>query len=265
MRRALLVAGLVSLAPTLVAGVQGGGAGGSVLLGGGAYIPRFEADATPVRVEPFRMDVHPVTVGEYRAFVQAEPTWRRDRVPALFARDGYLASWAGGAEPGVSGEDLLRPVTEVSWFAARAFCSARGGRLPTTHEWEYAAAATETGPQAFRDPGFNARLRALYARRPAPDALPPVGRTFRSSSGVWDLHGLVWEWTADFNNQMATGAGRADQALDRGLFCAAGSEGATDRSDYAAFLRFAYRASLEGDYAGRLLGFRCAYDVEEGR
>lgn len=262
MRRSLLAAALLSLAPTVLVGAQGDGASRGVAIPAGAFVPRFAADDTPVTVAAFRLDAHPVTVAEYVAFLEAAPAWRRSRVPALFADAGYLASWRGDLDAGPAGEDPGRPVTEVSWFAARTFCGARGGRLPTTREWEYAAAFTETGPPAFRDHDFNARLRGLYARRPAPDALPPVGTTFRSSTGVWDLHGLVWEWTSDFNNQMATGAGRDDQGLDRGLFCAAGSEDATDRSDYAAFLRFAYRASLDGDYAGRRLGFRCAYDLE---
>ena len=46
--------------------------------------------------------------------------------------------------------------------------------------------------------------------------------------------------------------------LDRNLFCAGGSVGATDVSNYAAYMRYAFRASLKANYAVANLGFRCA-------
>ena len=121
-------------------------------------------------------------------------------------------------------------------------------------------------PDGSRAAGTEERLsheRALqlHGRRPEPHALPPVGRTFRNDLGVWDLHGLVWEWTDDFNAEMLSGAGRDDRGLDRELFCAAGSAGVSDPSDYAAFLRASFRASLDGTRGGLTLGFRCAYDA----
>lgn len=234
---------------------------GAVRITGGPFVPPYTTDGESVEVGTFRLDARPVTVEDFLAFVRTEPTWRRSRVPALFADRGYLNGWTDDLDPGLAGGDLRRAVTGVSWFAAGAYCSARGGRLPTTLEWEYAARASRTEKDAFRDPDFNRELLRLHQARPAPDAMPPVGRTFRNAWGVWDLHGLVWEWTGDFNNTMLTGAGRDDQGLDRGLFCAAGSVDASDRSDYAAFLRYAFRTGLEGTDSGPLLGFRCAYDI----
>lgn len=231
---------------------------GMVRIPAGAYTPQYATGEGAVSVEGFALDLVPVTVEAFLDFVERSPEWRRDRVARVFADTAYLGSWAGPLDPGLGDDALRRPVTEVSWFAARAYCAWRGARLPTTAEWEYAAAASETEADAFGDPAFDRWLLSLYGSRPGPDELPPVGRTFRNAYGVWDLHGLVWEWTADFNNQMLTGAGRDDRGLDRQLFCAAGSAGATDLKDYAAFLRYSFRSSLEGAYAGRLLGFRCA-------
>ena len=79
--------------------------------------------------------------------------------------------------------------------------------------------------------------------------------------GVKDLHGLVWEWTADFNTAMVTGDARNDSGLDRQLFCGAGAQGAKDVSNFPAFMRYGFRSSLKADYCVHNLGFRCAKDL----
>ena len=75
------------------------------------------------------------------------------------------------------------------------------------------------------------------------------------------MHGLVWEWTRDFNNALITGASRSDSGVERNLFCGGGAVGSSDFTDYGAFMRFAFRGSLRGDYAVSSLGFRCARDT----
>lgn len=249
------------LPPVLAAGggervPTAGPATATVRVPAGSFTPQYALAGQPVAVEAFHLDVTPVTVRQFLAFLSAQPGWQRGRAPAVFAGDHYLESWESPLNPTTS--DLDRPVTEVTWFAARAYCTWQGARLPTTHEWEYAARASGTSADGDADPSFNKRLMSLHQARPAPAALPPVGRTFRNALGLWDLHGLVWEWTSDFNSQMATGSARNDVGLDRALFCAAGSVGATDMTDYVAFLRWAHRASLEGTSASGTLGFRCA-------
>ena len=72
-----------------------------------------------------------------------------------------------------------------------------------------------------------------------------MGSTFRNVHGVSDLHGLIWEWTLDFNSSLVTGESRADGSLDRSLYCGSGAAGAADFEDYAAFMRYAFRSSLE--------------------
>ena len=87
--------------------------------------------------------------------------------------------------------------------------------------------------------------------------LPKVGSTFKNYFGVWDLHGLVWEWTFDFNSALTTGESRGDSGLDNTFFCGGGSFASKDINNYAAFMRFASRASVKAKYGVPNLGFRC--------
>ena len=97
---------------------------------------------------------------------------------------------------------------------------------------------------------------------PTPHVLPPVRSGYKNANGVFSLHGLIWEWTLDFNSAMVTGESRADGSLDKSLFCGAGSASAADKSDYAAFLRFGFRSSLKARYAVNNLGFRCVKEIQ---
>ena len=60
---------------------------------------------------------------------------------------------------------------------------------------------------------------------------------------------------------LVTGDARGDTGLERQLFCGAGSLGASDRGNYAAFMRFGFRSSLRAGYTVHNLGFRCAKDM----
>jgi len=230
------------------------------MLPAGLYRPLYAAPGhARVAVAAFALDRDPVNNGEFLAFVERHPEWRRDRVRRVYADAGYLTDWPTATDPG-SPDTRRRPVTQVSWFAARAYCAALGKRLPTVDEWEYAAAASEHSPDASRDAGFRARILALYAgvgKRSGAGA-----RGFENAYGVRALHGVVWEWTLDFNSVVldddsrATGSG-AD-ARDRHLYCASAALGATDPTDYPAFLRHAVRAGLGARSSTSAVGFRCA-------
>lgn len=231
-----------------------------VMLPAGHYRPLYAAPRHErVFVAAFALDRDPVTTGEFLAFVGRHPEWRRDRVRRVHADARYLADWPSATDAG-SLEARRRPVTQISWFAARAYCASLGKRLPTVDEWEYAAAASERAPDASRDAAFRTRLLALYAgvgKRTSADA-----PRFANAYGVRALHGVVWEWTLDFNSVVldddsrATGSG-AD-ARDRHLYCASAALGATDPSDYPAFLRHAVRAGLGARSSTSAVGFRCA-------
>lgn len=233
-------------------------------VGPGTLLPFYPvAEQKEVRVDAFLLDQVPVSNARYLAFVRAAPLWQRGRVPALLADEHYLAIWASGTELGARALPD-QPVVHVSWFAARAYCAAAGGRLPTQDEWELAARASETQVDARADPVWRARILAWYAQ-PAPAVLPKVGRSGPNLFGIQDLHGLVWEWVEDFNSNLISADNRDGKGADRMLFCGAGALLASDKADYASFMRYAMRGSLQARYTMGSLGFRCAADKKEPR
>ena len=90
-----------------------------------------------------------------------------------------------------------------------------------------------------------------------------IGSTFKNYWSVYDSHGLVWEWTSDFNSVLISGESRKDVDKDSNLFCGSAAVGATDLMNYAAFMRYAIRGSLKAKYSMKNLGFRCVQDINK--
>jgi len=229
---------------------------GMVRIKGGVYQPFLRtAGQSRVQVKPFLLDRHAVTNAEYLAFVQANPSWARSKVSRLFADHHYLSQWASDFR--VGDKRLLHsPVTNVSWFAAKAYCQWKGKRLPTLEEWEFAAASPpvgETGTEKLSE------IILDWYSRPNPSILPSVGSTFTNQLGIEDMHGLIWEWVYDFNGVILSSSQGAGTRAN--FFCAAGALSTTNKEDYAAFMRYAFRESLQGAYCVANLGFRCAMDI----
>jgi formylglycine-generating enzyme len=251
-----LVVLLVAVVPTFAQAPPPGMA----LIPTGVYHPLFRSESDPkeVRVKSFYLDIFPVTNGAFLEFVRANPRWQRSRVKTIFADKSYLKSWASDLDPG-SNAPAGVPVTDVSWFAAKAYAQWKGQRLPTVAEWEYAASASSTRANGEHDPEFKRQVLKWYCT-PATEKLSPAGLSPANFWGIHDLHGLVWEWVADFNSALLTGDAQGDTGLDRSLFCGGGAQGAADVQDYPAFMRYAFRSSLKADYCVHNLSFRCAKD-----
>src|SRR5690606_11360295 len=149
---------------------------GFARLPGGDFKSALKYEDTPtVKVAPFELQKTPVTNAEFLAFVQAHPEWRRDRVARVLADERYLQHWAGPVALQADAQ-AAQPVVNLRWFAASAYCQARGCRpgangntpppptrpAPTRARTRRGANASLAGTRA-RPPG---RCRARGCKRP---------------------------------------------------------------------------------------------------
>jgi formylglycine-generating enzyme required for sulfatase activity len=251
---------ILMLALSLFGGSVQAAPAGMALVPAGEFKPLFTApgDSNAIPVAAFYLDIEPVTNADFLRFVTTNPKWRKSNARRIFADVEYLKNWTGDLEPGPSAPTNA-PVVYVSWFAAKAYAQWAGKRLPTTAEWEYAASASPSRVDGENDAGYMRAIRHWYST-PSPETVGLVGQGQPNVFGVKNLHGLIWEWVADFNTAMVTGDARGDTGLDRQLFCGSGSVNAKDRDNFPAFMRYGFRSSLNASYTVHNLGFRCAMD-----
>ncbi len=240
-----------------------GASPGMVVVRSGAYAPFYPSEPDErIRVASFLLDAVPVTNADFLEFVRQRPRWRRSQIARLFADEAYLAEWASDVSFGDRSR-ARHPVTRISWFAAAAYCRSVDKRLPSEAEWEYVALADERSRTGMTEARSVRRILAWYAspRRGTAE----VGRGRANFYRVHDMHGLVWEWVSDFNATMVSADNRQDRDAQEQRFCGGASIGSADTANYAAFMRFAFRSSLEASYTVRNLGFRCARNLGESR
>lgn len=222
-----------------------------VLIPSGYYEPLFKSNSSEKeKVEKFYLDIYPVTNQEFLEFVKTNPKWSKSNVKKIFADRSYLRDWKDDFELGEK-VNPDGPVTNVSWFAAKAYAEWKGKRLPTVAEWEYVISSEK-----------NIKKISGWYSKISPEKIPPVGSTEKLPFGVYDMYGLIWEWTYDFNTSLVTGESRGDGSLERNLFCGSGSSNSKNVEDYPAFMRYGYRSSLKANYTTHNLGFRCAKDFK---
>ena len=218
----------------------------SPLVEGGTFLRSYDRAADgdyidmtrPATVGSFRLDRTEVTVGRFRAFVEAgqgtqasapvggsgsrtlggmagqggwDPSWNvrllvtSASLRAALVCDPVYATWTDA-----EGDRENRPITCVTWFEAAAFCIWDGGYLPTEAEWHYAASGGDeqraypwsVPPDAV---SIDCTITNYGGETWPPSACVAGGAsdvgTAPAGDGRWgqaDLGGDVWEWVLDF-------------------------------------------------------------------
>lgn len=151
--------------------------GGYFLMGNNA-VPE-ESPEEEVFVEPFWIDIYPVTVAEYKKYIEA--------TSSPLPRYWY--------DPMLNGPD--QPIVGISWFEANAYAQWAGKMLPSEKEWEFSA----RGKENRKYPWGNVPPDTIhcnfnnYLGMPSIVTMHEEGRT---PEGVYDLAGNVMEWTRDY-------------------------------------------------------------------
>jgi formylglycine-generating enzyme required for sulfatase activity len=243
----------------------------------------------PATVSDFVLDRYEVTVGRFRAFVNAgvgtaaspppagagarilnstaaqggwDPTWSAN-LPATTAAltssllcDGVYQTWTG-----VAGANEDKPINCISWYEAFAFCVWDGGFLPTEAEWNYAASGG-TDQRAF--PWGTSLVNDCTYSNSEVDAgifcvngANNVGSESPKGDGRWtqsDLTGNVVEWVLDWDNNYPAPCSNCANLTPGTLRVLRGGSFA----DTGAALRTGYRFGAMPTTGAAHYGIRCA-------
>ncbi|MGN8226806.1 formylglycine-generating enzyme family protein [Gracilimonas sp. BCB1] len=213
-----------------------------------------EVKGEPILVDSFYLDRTAVTNEDFLQFLQENDSWKKDEIPSIFAAQNYLNHWQEVSTPGLEEIGENRPVTHVSWFAANAYCSEKGGRLPTLNEWEYSAQLMDFDSIQEMN-RFSTELIGWYSSVDAKNTKAVGSTGIQNRHGVQDQFGLIMEWVEDYKPIIAD-----ELSLDCGTVGRLQQLG--NIYSYAASIRYITRMSFNPKTTTGMVGFRCAYDID---
>jgi len=250
--------------------------GGKIILGhenGKKYALPFETD-----IVSFYMDKTPVTVAEFRNFIQStgyQTEAEKFGDAGVFNLEkkswslvpGATWEYPRGPEKPRANDD--HPVTQVSWNDAVRYADWAGKRLPTEFEWEYAARQGKNngndypwGNELIVDGKYKANYwQGDLSTSQGDDGYvytSPVGTYGFYGNGLTDMSGNAWEWCA---NTFAPYPGDKQQIrVDPNVKSIRGGSFFYDHAGKESLtVHFRSHNSMETSLFN--LGFRCAMDA----
>lgn len=216
--------------------------------GGRDEYPRHE-----VVLDNYYIDIYEVTHRRYAKFVTAtgHRTPENPKYPKRTLWNDHLS-------------DSLaeRPVINVDWQDADAYCQWAGKRLPTEAEWEKAARGTDDRRFPWGNVEPTHKHLNFNQQWQGEKTLMPVGsyEAGKSPFGAYDMAGNVWEWVADWYDPLYYEKSPAvnPKGPDAGTYKVLRSSG---WSVETPLVRIFTRVKSDPTNRNDSTGFRCAADA----
>ena len=217
--------------------------GGSFMMGSTDNEYGWAQYTTPVHevtLQAFDIGVYEVTQSQYQAVMGTNPSY-----------------FQGTSYPGSEN----KPVETVSWYDARAFCTAlseltgRTFTLPSEAQWEYACRAGTTTLYSYGDSDALLGDYAWWFSNSGSQT-HPVGTKLPNHWGLYDMHGNVWEWCLDSWHTNYIGAPNDSSAWEPDTGSGRVIRGGGWRNGGPEIFRSAIRDYRNPGVRDRLFGFR---------
>ena len=266
---------------------------GNFLLGSSDSDPDAREDEKPQQVaylDAFWMDRTEVTVAQFQDFVNAT-AYQTDAERGccvgnydqpggiVFSPNAAFVRNASWKQPEGGGGNLAlprRPVVQVSWNDAKAYCEWAGRRLPTEAEWDKAARGSDgrlypwgneflenrvnfcdaSCAASWRDTAYDDKFARTSNVGSYPDGASPYG--------LLDMTGNALEWVNDFYDfrgyyryVFANPVAPTPTSLDGATHALRGGSWIDSLDRVRASARWA----MAPDGRNNLTGFRCAADA----
>jgi formylglycine-generating enzyme len=235
------------------------------------------------KVTPFLMDTHPVTVAEFRKFVEATgfkteaETFGNAGIidettdQQWILKDG--ATWHHPLGPDFPPAPDNHPVTQVSWNDANAYAKWAGKRLPCEIEWEHAARNAQNSRNIYswgNDIQTNGQYNAniWQGKFPVKNSnedgflyTSPVGTFGKTPLGLTDMSGNVWEWQSNWKFNYEALFRTPAQDSDLGTERAERGGSFLCEPSWCHGYRVSGRSSSTPETSLFHVGFRCVKDI----
>ena len=240
----------------------------TVLIPAGAFVmgsnswSDSEQPSHTVFLEAYRIDTYEVTNEQYAFYLRLTEKLEDAEGNALVDlddRDIQIGFTLNGLVV-LDSTKSDHPMTEVSWYGAKAYCERIGGRLPTEAEWEKAARGESGQHFPWSNEPLDTSLLVDWSTE-GPTATVGVHEVDVSPYGVRDMGGNVAEWVWDWYdpNYYAASPENNPSGPETGTHRVVRG-GAT--SPLPQDMRTTIRRRFFPRTTSGSIGFRCVYDVE---